>query len=116
MTGAELKLPSESEIKRDIVHFLKLNGVLCWTNISTGIYDPKRKIFRKMNGYGMRKGVADILGIYKGKFLAIEVKSKRGVPTEEQLAFLEDVNRHNGIGFVARSLTDVSERLFGKKL
>lgn len=102
----------ESQIKKTIVQYLKFRNVFCWVNSSTGIYDPTSKKFRKLTGTGMRKGVSDILGMYNGKLLAIEVKSKTGRLSEEQKFFLEDVVRHGGIGFVARSIEDVEKHLF----
>ena len=103
----------ESDIKRDIVQFLKINGVLCWVNVSGGIYDSKIGGHRKQNGYGMRNGVSDILGIIKGKPLAIEVKTKTGKLSEHQQAFLDDFNKWGGIAFVARSVLEVQVELKG---
>ena len=53
------------------------------------------------------KGAADILACWRGRFVAIEVKSKTGRPSPEQIAFLADVKRAGGIALVARSLNDV---------
>ena len=39
------------------------------------------------------KGIADILGIYNGKFLAIEIKTARGRVSPEQQRFLANVNQ-----------------------
>jgi len=57
------------------------------------------------------KGVSDIIGIYKGRFLAIEVKTPKGKVTEAQRAFIDRVNKEGGIAFVARSVEDVIEKL-----
>lgn len=56
-------------------------------------------------------GVSDILGIYKGRMLAIEVKNKGNKPSPAQKEFLDNVNHHGGIGFVAYNLEDVIENL-----
>lgn len=101
----------ESDIQKDIIHYLKIMGALCWRNNSIGIYDKSFGGFRKLNGYGCRVGVSDILGIWRGRFLAIEVKSPKGKLTEAQSAFLLDVQRHGGIAFCARSLNDVMRML-----
>lgn len=111
---ASVKQPviPESLIKRQIVEYLRLQGIFCWVNISGGIYDPTIGKFRKLNGYGMMKGAPDIIGIYKGgKFLGIEVKNKKGIVSPEQKYFLDEINRNGGIGFVARSIDDVIENL-----
>lgn len=80
-------------------------------NHSTGIYDPKRGVFRKRSGVGAINGVSDILGVYKGRLFAIEVKSEKGRPTLEQVVFIQDVRRHGGIAFVAKNLSDVDREL-----
>ena len=57
------------------------------------------------------KGIADILGVYKGRFLAIEVKRPGLKPTADQQAFIDNVNEAGGIGFVAWFPEDVIKRL-----
>ena len=56
---------------------------------------------------GLCKGGADIVGIAPcGRFLAIEVKTKTGRPTNDQLRFIEAVKRAGGIAGIARSVDD----------
>lgn len=56
---------------------------------------------------GLCKGGSDIIGIAPcGRFLAIEVKTKTGRPTKDQLRFIEAVNRAGGIAGIARSVDD----------
>jgi hypothetical protein len=71
-------------------------------------------------------GMSDIIGIVPrvftrvsgagapedfGRFLAIEVKAAKGVVTQAQQAFLDQVNKAGGKGFVARSVEDVRQTL-----
>jgi Holliday junction resolvase len=87
----------EKEITRQIREYLDKIGVYHW------------KVFQTL---GSKKGVADILGIWKGgKFLAIEVKTERGMLSEEQRDFLDQISARDGIAFVARSVDDVMEKL-----
>ena len=83
--------------------------------ITKGIRDllNRFQIFNWKNWGGMMgtKGVPDILGIYKGQFLGIEVKTEKGKVSPEQEAFLENIRKHGGIGFVARSIDDVIDHL-----
>lgn len=74
------------------------------------IYDPSRKCFRSTPKHH-RKGVSDILGIFKGTPLAIEVKVPKKYPTPEQKKFLADFKAQGGIAFVARSLQEVVDTL-----
>ncbi len=46
-----------------------------------------------------------------GQFLAIECKREREAPTEEQAAFLAQVERANGLAILARSIADVQRGL-----
>lgn len=82
------------------------------------------KVFRNNSGYlrdirgqyvhfGLCTGSSDLVGIVppSGRFLAIEVKSPKGVATKEQLSFLRMVNESGGIGFIARSVEEAVEKL-----
>lgn len=73
---------------------------------TTASYDPKIGRFRKCSRW-YRRGVSDILGIYLGKFIALEVKTKKGYPSELQKLFLNDVHKAGGYGAVVRCEEDV---------
>ena len=45
------------------------------------------------------------------RFLAIEVKTKTGKVSPDQVKFLNRVNESGGLGFVARSVDDVIDTL-----
>ena len=90
---------SEKVITRQIMAWLKWNGFFVW---------------KQWQGPMSRPGVSDILGVLPdGRFLAIEVKTRRGRLTQRQKGFLAAVNQKGGLGFVARSLDDVVELLEG---
>lgn len=97
---------SESEIKRQILTWLRYNQIFSWNVESVGIYDEKRGLYRKKFSAFQIKGVADIIGIYKKRPLAIEVKSKTGKLSFHQITFLHDFKAAGGIAFVARSVMD----------
>lgn len=68
-------------------------------------------IFIKIAGSAsQRGGVSDIIGCYRGYFVAIEVKRDSDTydTTKRQKAYLERVNRSGGYGITAESLNDVS--------
>ncbi len=88
--------PKEKDITREIRSFLKIKRVFHW---------------KQWQGLGSRPGVSDILGIYKGKMLCIEVKTERGKVNEVQQEFIDRVNYEGGLAFVARSVEEVMERL-----
>lgn|SRR5487761_1771350 len=101
----------ESRIRNLICSWLLAKRAFIFVHDSVGVYDPVRKCFRSNRNPYRIKGVADLLGIWKGRPLAIEVKVPGKYPTPDQKAFLLAWEDHGGIGFVARSLDDVIEKL-----
>lgn len=99
--------PLEKEIQKVILDYLEARHIFCWKEHSGGLLVDGGTRYMPI---GLR-GKSDIFGIYKGKFLAIEVKRPSGVLTEEQQSFLDRVNREGGIAFVARNLEDVINTL-----
>ena len=102
---------TEKQIETSILHYLKLKGIFAWKNDTTGIYSEKRGAFIKRHSKFHMTGQSDILGIYQGKLLAIEVKAPKGRPTENQLQFLSRVKEEGGIAFIARSVDEVMNAL-----
>ena len=90
---------SEKEITREIRAYLRIRGIFHW------------KVFQTL---GSTVGCPDIIGIYKGKMLGIEVKTKSGKLSERQALFIESINMEGGIAFVARSVDDVIQELEGR--
>jgi len=91
MSGEEKKV--ENKIKRYLdslgAYYLKVHG---------SAYQPA--------------GTADILACVNGTFVAIEVKKPSGgVVSELQKLKLKQVENAKGVGIIARSVSDVSERL-----
>jgi hypothetical protein len=79
----------ESDVQNAIFEYLAiLPGCFTWRNNSVGVFDPIKKIYRKNNGKFSINGVADILGIYLGRPLAIEVKGYGGKLSPHQKDFL----------------------------
>ena len=107
----KLKPRTEKEITRSIRDLLKIFGIDHW------------KVWQ---GLGSHKGVSDILGFYKKRFFAIEVKREDALKCPyycnhkicgDQKIYLNMVNRNGGNGFVARSIDDVVEKLdLGEKI
>jgi Holliday junction resolvase len=88
---------TEAKITSAIRSLLKTVGVFAWKNWSGPMSSPK--------------GIADIIGCWKGRFVAIEVKTAGGRVSPDQERFLESVRRHGGIALVARSIDDVIDGL-----
>ena len=67
----------EKLIENGILEYLAMRNIFAFKVKSQGTWDEKTKSFRRPSKY-YKIGVSDILGIYKGKPLAIEVKSEKG--------------------------------------
>lgn len=98
----------EKDVTKQIRGVLRTLGIFHWKNWSGPMTYPK--------------GIADILGIYNGKFLAIEVKREGWEPPEptnlqaykhfkEQQDFLISIRDNGGYAFFAQSVDDVIDRL-----
>lgn len=63
--------------------------------------------------FGLCVGSSDIIGIHKptGRFLAVEVKTKTGRASKEQINFIEQVRAANGIAGLARSVQEALDLL-----
>jgi hypothetical protein len=93
----------EKQIEAEILFELnRLPGCFAWKNHSVGIFDPKRKAFRRLGGNSIR-GVSDILGIYRGRMLCLEVKSATGKLRPEQKLFLDRMAKLGAITGVVRA-------------
>lgn len=99
----------ESDIQRGILDYLAYKNCLAMKFPSVGIFRQDTKQYIRQG----RKGIADIIGSRPdGRFFAIEVKSKKGKPTQEQVEFLEEVRSKKGIGILAYSIDDVDKALW----
>jgi penicillin-binding protein-related factor A (putative recombinase) len=98
----------EKHIQAQILHYLVLKNVFHWRN-NTGCATYQSKNGKKSFVRFGQPGMSDILGIYKGKFLAIEVKRPGGKVTELQKKFLEAIESNDGIAILAYDLDDVKK-------
>lgn len=101
----------EGRVRNEVCSFLRAKGVFFFIHDSVGVYDARRGIFRASHSPYRRRGVTDLLGIYHGVPLAIELKSATGRLSSHQKEFLTDWKLAGGLGFVARGITDVIEGL-----
>lgn len=99
----------EADIEHLILNYLNgLKDCVAWKNPTVGYFDAKKGVFRKQVSRYAINGVSDILGIYKGRMLAIEVKRPQNKERpDHQTHFINMINRHGGIAFFATSIDDV---------
>lgn len=103
------KLPAlkEADIEREILDFIYLKlKLFCFKIPKAGYFDAKQKRFRKHASPYAINGIADIAVIYRGLYLAIEVKSKLGVQSPAQLEFQRRVGEAGGHYYLVRSVEE----------
>jgi penicillin-binding protein-related factor A (putative recombinase) len=98
---------TEKQIETLILSWLNFQPDCFAFKINTvGVFDPVHKVFRKNRNRFLIKGTSDIMAIYKGQFIAVEVKSKKGRLSLDQMSFLEKVSLAGGYFCVVRSLEE----------
>lgn len=121
---------SETEIIHDVLeglHALRIGTF--WRNNNLPVFDTERKVYRKP-GKNFIHGISDILGIARGVFFAIEVKTvaehakvlrylagkefvkdKWEKRIREQADFIRTVEMNGGHGFFACDWRECNERV-----
>lgn len=107
---------SENDVVAACKQYLDLRGIFCWRQNQGAIPLPSGG-FRRFVG---RKGVSDILGIVTqtvrledgsratfGNLLAIECKTRTGRVSDDQKAFLKEINDRGGIALVVHSVDEL---------
>jgi len=104
---------SEKEIETGILKYLNkyVPDFFAFKVNTMGVWDTKKNLYRKNRNKFIVKGTADIIGCWRGKFIAIEVKAGYNKPTQDQLDFLERVRYNGGLCLVAYSVDDVIQFL-----
>lgn len=92
----------ESVIQADIMAWLKTTGLMFWRSNSGSLFLRGRHI-----NLGPL-GCADISMVVHptGRFVGLEVKSKRGKIRKDQVAYAEGLTKQGGLYFIVRSVDD----------
>jgi len=99
ITDADLVIHDlEAKNKKLILSFLK-------TTRPDGIF------FNIKQGFMSKAGIPDIIGCYRGRFIAFEVKSNKGQLTKLQSVILRLIKQAGGICEVVRCLFDAKNLL-----
>lgn len=102
-------IPYERDVLSAILGYMPLCKRVAWAaRMNTG---GMQNAAGQYVAFGF-PGLSDIIGqLTDGRFLAIECKRPGKTATAEQWQFLCNVNRNNGVGFVAVSVDDVRAQL-----
>lgn len=95
----------ENQVQKEVLSYLKRNGIFCWRNNNTAVYDQRLGFYRTFDGL---KGVGDILGILPdGRFLSVECKSSTGKASPDQILFVKRCTHLGGLCVVVHSLDEL---------
>ena len=94
-----------SKLTNEVINFIYCQGGYAWRAQSAGVYDRRIQSYRT----APKKGVADVLGIFRGKFLAIEIKIGKDRLSDVQEGFLKNVEHAGGLTFVAKDSKSFQE-------
>lgn len=97
---------NEKQIENQCLSWLKARRYFAFKIKSVGTYDPTRKRFRTPSPW-YRKGCPDILCCFRGRFIGLEVKTKKGRLSEHQKSFHQDLTLAGGFVYVVRSIDDL---------
>ena len=96
----------ENDNLRAVCEYLTLKKHFFFRVNTTPIYDTKRQAFRAMPKYAM-KGVPDIILIWNGNFIGLEVKQKGTYQSKDQKIF-EQLSKQAGAEYyVVRNSDDL---------
>jgi hypothetical protein len=100
---------SEADVLKAVWKYLSHHPKVAWcTRVNSGTWQHDDRYVR----FNYKRGMADLIGMMKsGQFLAVECKSPTGMLMDHQRDFLNEVRLHNGVAFVARSITDAEREL-----
>lgn len=99
------KRPSEAQIQAAILEYLSINKIGSFDRTSNhALWDERFGGYRRPNKYS-RKGMCDIVGCYKGRFIGIEIKTESEY--KSVMRFWNKVNESGGPDlFIAENKRD----------
>ena len=96
--------PSEGQIQKAVFQYLRTRNIPCWRMNVIGI--PKMDGTFRPNSMA---GFADILAMFQGTAVALEVKTNKGKQTEKQKEFQKEFERGGGSYHIVRNVEQVHE-------
>ncbi len=100
----------EKDIQFACCEYLTLKRYFFWRQNTTPVFRQDRNRFIAMPKFSMR-GVPDIIIVLNGKFIGIEVKTKKGVQSDNQKEFQQNLESAGGEYYIVRSVSELQEIL-----
>jgi hypothetical protein len=110
---AKAKPQSEADLQRAVFAWMKSHGIFAW-RMPVGPVVQRQVVRGAMQTHWKKsplKGFPDIAGVLRrgrpGVLFVLELKSKRGECTPEQVSWMVDLQAAGAAGAVVRSLDDL---------
>lgn len=100
---------TEGQVLTAVLAYLNLRGVVA-VRVNGGLLGRADGGRMRCN-FATRGTCSDLLGVYRGRFLALEVKRPGGRPTRGQVEFLQAVRAAGGVAAVVDSVAAVEQVL-----
>jgi len=91
---------SANRLTAQIINHIYSAGGYAWRAQSTGLFDRAKGSYRS----APKVGVSDVLAVFRGRMLAVEVKIGADRLRPEQEGFLSNVGHCGGFSFIACDL------------
>lgn len=96
---------SETDLVKAVIELITLKGGVA-VRVNAGMRvieeaDGSTRVFK-----GAAKGTADVLALFRGRFLAVECKMGNNQASEDQLSFLDTVYQSGGMAMILRDSID----------
>ncbi|MDR0423092.1 MAG: VRR-NUC domain-containing protein, partial [Rickettsiales bacterium] len=114
----------EEQIQKSIVDYCKLTNIFCFAvpngearaSYVNGVYDYRSAMIKgnKLKAQGVVPGVSDLIVIHNNKVIFIEVKTDKGVQSEQQKEFEARCKENKQEYHLVRSLEDF-QNIFKKR-
>ena len=95
-------MSAATKLTNQIIDFVYRKGGYAWRQNSGGVFDRSLGVYRT----AAKKGVADVLAVFKGRLIAIEVKIGKDRLSFEQEGFILSVNHAGGKAFVVHDFNE----------
>ena len=82
-----------------VITYIKLKGGIGYRINNMGVYDAKLGKFRTS---GTKKGIPDIIGIHKGRFISVEIKIGTDRQSDDQKLREQEIIKAGGCYYIAK--------------
>ncbi len=100
---------SEAKIQADIVQYLQTRGVYFFSVPNEAAGRDAAIRMARLKAMGLRSGVSDMVLIFPGQVVFVEVKDEKGKQSDNQRRFQDKVNELGFDYFLVKSVEDVEK-------